>query len=131
MRTALLTAILAMAALNAAAEPAATTVGHDPLMRQIMSRQLTQENGGVTGAVRIGSGQAIALSIVDPLSPAVSGEPLKDAVSEAKALAPLQPAAGLKPAKPVKKAAHRARRASEQLKKLSTEERKADWSGRK
>lgn len=128
MRTTVLTAMLALAALNAGAQTSAASAG-DPLMKQIMSKQLTQNNGGVTGVVRIGSGQAISLSIVDPLSPQLSGEPLKDAVADPKALAGLKPAAGLV-AKPAKRAKTKARRADEQLRKLSREERKADWSGR-
>lgn len=110
--TAMFAATLLLAALPAAAEVKTPTVTHDPLMSQIMSRQLTLHAGGVTGSTRLGSGQAITLSIVDPL-------------------APLQPVAGLaaKPAKP--KASRKARRADEQLKKMSEEKRAADWSGRK
>lgn len=112
IKSALIAAMAMLAALSAAAEVAAPMVAHDPLMNQIMSRQLTMPGGGVTGAVRIGSGQAITLSLVD-------------------SLAPLKPAAGLveKPAKA--KAGRKARRADEQLKKMSEEKRAADWSGRK
>lgn len=112
LQTALFAAIAMLAALSASAETATPTLAHDPLMRQIMSRQLTQAAGGVTGAVRIGSGQAITLSIVDPL-------------------APLKPVEGLveKPAKA--KAGRKPRRAEEQLKKMSEEKRRADWTGRK
>lgn len=113
-----MTTILALAALNVAAVPEETTMGHDPLMRRIMSEQLTQSNGGLTGAVRIGSGESITLTgehptVIDPPPP-------------------LKPASGLavKPAKarPRQKSP---RRADEQLKALSTAERRADWSGRK
>jgi hypothetical protein len=101
-----------LASLSASAETASPMVANDPLMKQIMSRQLTQAAGGVTGAVRIGSGQTIELSLIDPL-------------------APLAPAEGLV-AKPVKaKAVRKVRRADEQLKKMSDEKRGADWAGRK
>ncbi len=112
IKTAIFAAMMTLAALPAAAEVKSPMVAHDPLMSQIMSRQLTLAAGGVTGAVRIGSGQAITLSLIDPL-------------------APLQPVEGLV-AKPVKaKAARKVRRADEQLKKMSDEKRAADWSGRK
>ncbi len=129
MKRAVAAAVLAaLAGIPAAAETA--TIGHDPLTRQIMSRQLTAPQGGVTGAVRIGSGQAIALNLADPLASA-STETLKDAVSGAGALAPLKPAEGLsvKPAKG--KAKRRARTDREKLGDLSDAGRRADWSGRK
>lgn len=110
LKTAAFAAMMAATALTASAEVTAPTVTHDPLMRQIMSRQLTQDSGGVTGAVRIGSGQTITLQVIDPL-------------------APLKPAPGLV-AKPAKaKPARKIRRADEQLKKMSGEKRDADWSG--
>lgn len=112
LKTATFAALLTMAALSASAEVTTPTVTHDPLMRQIMSRQLTLPAGGVTGSTRLGSGQAISISVVDPL-------------------APLKPAEGLA-SEPVKaKAVRKARRADEQLKKMSDEKRAADWSGRK
>ncbi|MBI2387267.1 MAG: hypothetical protein HYV14_14840 [Elusimicrobia bacterium] len=116
LMTAMFAALLTMAALSASAEVTSPTVTHDPLMRQIMSHQLTMPAGGVTGSTRLGSGQAITISLVDPL-------------------APLKPVAGLaektaeKPAKA--KAARKVRRADEQLRKMSDEKRAADWSGRK
>jgi len=112
IKTAMFAALLTMAALSASAEVTTPTVTHDPLMRQIMSRQLTLPAGGVTGSTRLGSGQAISISVVDPL-------------------APLKPAEGLA-AEPVKaKAVRKVRRADAQLKKMSDEKRAADWSGRK
>lgn len=112
IKTAMLAAMTMMAALSAAAEVTTPTVAHDPLMNQIMRRQLTQPDGGVTGSVRIGSGQAITLSLIDPL-------------------APLKPIEGLA-AKPAKaKARRKVRRADEQLKKMSEDKRSADWAGRK
>lgn len=117
MRTKLTTAMFAvlalLAALPSSAEVNSPMVTQDPLMRQIMSRQLTLPSGGVTGSARLGSGQAIAISVTDPL-------------------APLKPVEGLAPA-PVKAkaAARKVRRADAQLKKMSGEKRAADWSGRK
>ncbi|MDP3544097.1 MAG: hypothetical protein Q8T11_16645 [Elusimicrobiota bacterium] len=117
MRTKLTTAMFAamalLAALPAAAEVSSPMVTQDPLMRQIMSRQLTLPSGGVTGSTRLGSGQAIEIKVTDPL-------------------APLKPVEGLAPA-PVKEkaAAPKVRRADAQLKKMSGEKRAADWSGRK
>lgn len=116
LKTAMFAAMMMLAALPAVAEMNTPTVTHDPLMKQIMSRQLTL-GGGVTGAVRIGSGQSITLSLIDPL-------------------APLKPVEGLveRPVieKPAKAKAHRkVRRADEQLKKMSEEKRGADWTGRK
>lgn len=117
MKTAFAIAALSMlTALSAAAETSSPLIAHDPLMNQIMSKQLTQPLGGVTGAVRIGSGQAITLTIVDPL-------------------APLKPVEGLAPAPAAGKAAaktrRKTRRADAQLKKMSEEQRRADWAGRK
>lgn len=101
-----------LAAAGARAEGAAVhSVTNDPLMKVILSRQLTAADGGVTGAVRIGSGQAIAIAAED-------------------ALAPLKPAAGLA-AKPAKKSPRKARKpvkkASEQLERVAGDGRKADW----
>jgi hypothetical protein len=116
LKTAAIAAMMMLAALTASAETASPMVSNDPLMKQIMSRQLTQITGGVTGAVRIGSGQAITLSMIDPL-------------------APLQPAEGLvekpAPAPARTKASRKPRRADEQLKKMSDDKRAADWAGRK
>ena len=130
LKTALMSAMLLSGASRAFAEIANPALTNDPLMKQIMSRQLTSPGGGVTGAVRIGSGQAITLSLIDPLS-TVAGEPLKDAVADPKALAGLKPAEGLA-AKPAKARARRKVRSdSELLKKMSDDERRADWAGRK
>lgn len=109
--------MMMFAALSAAAEVTSPTVTSDPLMKQIMSRQLTQAASGVTGVVRIGSGQAITLSLIDPL-------------------APLKPVEGLVE-KPIvekhakAKAGRKVRRADEQLTKMSEDKRSADWTGRK
>jgi hypothetical protein len=110
LKTAALAAAVATASLSASAQ--VTALSHDPLMNKIMSRELRLPAGGVSGAVRIGSGQAIALSFADPL-------------------APLKPTEGLA-VKPTPSKIRRAvRRADEQLKTMSTDPRRADWSGRK
>lgn len=104
------------------AHAAAEATAQDPLSRQIFTRQITQDNGGVTAAVRVGSGQAVELKLID-----VNAAPaeLKDAVADPKALTGLPTASGLTPAKATRKAAKKrpARRASEQLKAV----RRAGW----
>ncbi len=128
MRTAILsTAILLAAALGAAAQTTAAAAG-DPLLQKILNRQITESNGGVTGVVRIGSGETVNLGMAD-LAPLTPASPLKDAVADVKALGGLKPAAGLA-SKPAKRQKVKARRATEQLEKLNAEKRKADWSGR-
>ena len=123
IKTAALAAVMMLAALSASAETASPMVANDPLMRQIMSGQLTMVTGGVTGSVRIGSGHAITLSMIDPLAPLKPVEGLvQKPVAEASA-------ASEKPAKA--KSARKARRADEQLKKMSNDKRAADWAGRK
>lgn len=73
--------LLMMTASSGWAEPhaAPAVVSQDPLMRQILHRQLTQNNGGITAAVRVGSGQAVELHVNES------------------ALAALKPVAGLAP----------------------------------
>ncbi|MFI5346721.1 MAG: hypothetical protein ACHQ51_10140 [Elusimicrobiota bacterium] len=97
MKNAILTAAMMMLALGAGAEGMPQMLGSDPLSRQILTKT-AQENGGVTAAVRVGSGQVIALQIAD-VSSAPFAAPLAAAASA--------PAVGLKPAeglaqKPVK-----------------------------
>lgn len=127
MRTAIKTAAIAagvmLSALAASAEVNGAIVA-DPLMKQILSRQLTAAAGGVTGAVRLGSGQTIELSMVDPLAPL---KPVEGLVAKRVEAAP--EASEDAPAKA--KASRRARRADEQLRKMSDEKRAADWVGRK
>lgn len=129
IKTGILAAAAMLAALRAPAETTSPSLNHDPLTNQIMSRQLTVPGGGVTGAVRIGSGQAIALNLADPLSG--SSDTLKDAVADPKVLDGLKPAEGLAPKAVKAKSRRKVRRATEQLKKMSDEERRADWAGRK
>lgn len=110
-KTAIFAALPILTALSAAAEGTIPLAVHDPLMSQIMSRQLTLPAGGITGSVRIGSGQAITLLLVD-------------------LLAPLKPVAGLVEKTAKANAPRKIRRADEQLKKMSEDARRADWAGR-
>jgi len=105
--------MLLIAAL-AAAEPVGThnnpsLVSQDPLMRQILHKQLTASNGGVITSVRVGSGQTVELPpSVDPLAPL---KPVVKAAVETPAK---------KPSLPVKKA-------DEQLRFLSKPDGYRSW----
>lgn len=112
MKNAILTAAMMMLALGARAEGLPQMLGSDPLTRQILTKT-AQENGGVTAAVRVASGQAIALQIAD-VSSAPFAAPLAAAAKNADAA--LKPADGLvqKPAK-AEKAKKPAKRAVDQL----------------
>lgn len=111
----MLAAALMLTALGARAEGMPQMMGTDPLSRQILTKT-AQVNGGVTAAVRVGSGQVIELKLAD-----VSSAPLGAALAPAAA----SPAAALKPAgelapKPAKvKARKPAHRAIEQLKRAA------------
>ena len=122
LKAAMFAAMMMFAALSAAAEVASPMVTNDPLMKQIMSHQLTQAAGGVTGAVRIGSGPAITLSLIDPLAPLKPVEGLVEKPSAEKPVVEKQVKA---------KAGRKVRRADEQLTKMSEDKRSADWAGRK
>ena len=83
---------------SAAKESSLTS--QDPLMLQILHRQLTQRNGGITAAVRVGSGQSIELQLPD--LDAEPTEDIKDALNPGPSADPLdglKPAAGLVAAK--------------------------------
>lgn len=119
MRHFLLTAILALPALGPAASRARAEgfpqiLGNDPLTKQILAKT-SQDNGGVSAAVRVGSGQVVLLNPAD-----IAAAP------RAVALAPaaLSTAAGIKPAadlarKRVKTKGRPIRRAVDQLKRAS------------
>jgi hypothetical protein len=99
MKAIILTALLAAAPAApvfggpvASGSKESTLASQDPLMRQILHRQLTQRNGGITAAVRIASGQSIELQLSE-LDIKLSPE-LKDALNSNPAGDPL---AGLKP----------------------------------
>ena len=107
----MLTAAMMMLALGAGAEGLPQMLGNDPLSRQILTKT-AQENGGVTAAVRVGSGQVIALQIAD-VSSAPFAAPLATAASSPSAA--LKPAEGLTQ-KPVKAKNRKSiKRAVEQL----------------
>ncbi len=59
-----LTAWLMLAAGALSAESLPQALGNDALTKQILSKA-AQENGGVTAAVRLGTGQAIELKLAD------------------------------------------------------------------
>lgn len=102
-----------LVALGARAETAAVApVAHDPLARLILSRQIASADGGVTGAVRLGSGQAIALSGPDALAP----------LAPVTGLVPLVSAAEAKEAAPAKRKA--SRKAVEQLKRVAGDQKR-------
>lgn len=109
--TAMIAAITMTAALSAAAEVIAPTVAYDPLMKMIMSMELNQLPGRVTGSKLDNSGKTTNLDLPDPL-------------------APLKPVVGLVERPPKAKARRKTRRAAEQLKTMSEDKRRADWSGR-
>ena len=77
----------------------------DPLTRQIMHRNMTQANGGVTAAVRIASGQSIELKVVELYlgAPADAKAPAAAAQPAANPLGGLDTASGLKAAAKTKK----------------------------
>ncbi|MFI5361697.1 MAG: hypothetical protein ACHQ49_06985 [Elusimicrobiota bacterium] len=71
MKKTLLALLLSFAAAAARAD---MILGNDPLSRQILS-STSQENGGVTAAVRVGTGQSVELKTVDAAAPAPSWLP--------------------------------------------------------
>jgi hypothetical protein len=114
MKKAVMAAALMFGALGARAEMP-QMIGNDPLSRQILMKT-AQANGGVTAAVRVGSGQTIQLQIADVSSTAFSTQMAPPASSASLAL---KPAAGLAP-KPAKVKAKKApRRAVDQLRRVS------------
>ena len=92
----------------------------DPLSAKIESARLTDPSGGVTGAVRIASGESIPLVPSLGLGALPLDGTLRDAVADPAALAAPKPARGLwistpPAAKPPKKA----KRAVDQLKSVA------------
>lgn len=108
-----MTAWMTLAAVAASAEGLPQTIGNDPLTRQILAKA-AQENGGVTAAVRLGTGQAIELTLA--LAPAASSPP--------PALAPCE---GLAAKAENSKARKPVRAAVSQLKHVSSKSGKG-WS---
>lgn len=84
MKNLVLTAWVMLTAAAACAEGLPQAIGNDALTRQILAKA-AQENGGVTAAVRLGTGQTIELKLAD-----VSSAPIA-----APALAPAAPSPGL------------------------------------
>jgi hypothetical protein len=104
MKAFALTAAMLMAAGSASAVvPAA--IDADPLMKQILAKQIALPNGGVTAAVAVrGAANGIELQIPDPLAPLAPAEGLVERREE--------------PAK--KRKARPARRAVEQAENLES-----------
>ena len=123
MKNAILTAAMMMMALGARAEGLPQMLGSDPLSRQILSKT-AQENGGVTAAVRVGSGQVIALQIGDVSAAPATATLAAPATSPAAAL---KTAEGLKPkAAKAAKTKKPVKRAVDQLKHMSSAKSWAD-----
>jgi hypothetical protein len=78
MKAFVLTAAMLMAAgSSSAAMPAA--IDSDPLMKQILAKQIALPNGGVTAAVAVrGAANGIELQIPDPLAPLAPAEGLAE-----------------------------------------------------
>lgn len=78
MKAFVLTAAMLMAAgSSSAAVPAA--IDSDPLMRQILAKQIALPNGGITAAVAVrGAANGIELQIPDPLAPLAPAEGLAE-----------------------------------------------------
>ena len=128
MKTALLTTLLALAALNTAAKTGPFPLVGDPLTDHIV-RERTRGNDVITGSAFDAKGQAAPFKIVDPLAASLAEAPLRDAVADPNALKALKPATGLT-TKAAKKQAPKKnpRKAKAQLQKVSAEKL---WPGRK
>ena len=122
MRTPL--GVLALSAFLAAI----VVTDQDPLMRQILHRHLTQENGGITAAVRVATGQSIKLQVLDLGTISILGGQPALTRSAGGAIQGLKPAKGLisekeKPSPKKKKVT----KAAEQLKALKKQGEKQSW----
>jgi hypothetical protein len=129
MKRILLTATLALAAFgpasSARAESFPQILGNDPLTRQILAKT-AQDNGGVSAAVRVGSGQIVLLNPADIAAGAARAVALAPAATSASV--EIKPAAGLA-VKKAKTKGRPIRRAVDQLKRASAV-RKAWTDGR-
>ena len=116
-------ALFLLAALAAGSVPASANMpaelASDPLMKQILAKQLTLDNGGIKSFVAVKGTGGIEL-----LQPAAAPAGMTE---EAAALAGLRVAEGLteKPSK--KKAKKPVRRADDQLAAIEAEGAKASW----
>jgi hypothetical protein len=101
----------------------------DPLMRQILYRQITQDNGGITAAVRVASGKSVVLP-VEAIEPKPSDEAPLLAAAQADPSGALTPIAGLQPAKgqptPTGKSST-VKKPVDQLKALAKQGTKQNW----
>jgi hypothetical protein len=116
MRDALLAATLMLGALagSARAEGVPQIIGGDPLSNQILAKT-SLPNGGVTAAVRAGSGEVVVLHLGDVSAP--FGASLAPAAASPGA--PLKTAPELKPKRAKRAKAERMpRRAVDQLKRV-------------
>jgi len=112
-----MTAALLLAALGAHAEMP-TLLGSDLLSQEILTKT-TLPNGGVTAAVRVRSGQSVALNLPDvTAAPAAAATP-KLAPAATQAYLDLKPAAGLAPKVVKAKAKKAPKHAVDQLKHVS------------
>lgn len=110
-----LTAWVMLAAIAASAEGLPQAIGNDALTKQILSKA-AQENGGVTAAVRLGTGQAIELTFVNA-APVAAATLAPAAKSPALSLSPAE---GLVAKAEKPKAKKPSRAAAAQLKHVST-----------
>ena len=111
---AVMTAALLFTALGARADMP-QMLGNDPLSRQILTKT-TCVNGGVTAAVRLGSGQVVKLELSDV---SFAPFPTQMAPAAASPAVALMPAAGLAPKAAKVKAKKKTRLAVNQLKHVS------------
>ena len=116
MKTLAMTAALMLAALGAHAEMP-QMLGSDPLSRQILTKT-AQANGGVTAAVRVGTGQSVELKLADVTAAPAYPVKMAPAATQAYLSLNVAPALAPKPAKPAK-AKKAPKRAVEQLKRVS------------
>jgi hypothetical protein len=99
-------------------------VSQDPLTRRILLEQVTRRDGGVTGFVRIPSGQGIELKTLDlaPLSPVETAKTAPAAESRALPASPIAATAAKEPTPSA--SARREKAAAEQLKVLERQGRR-------
>ena len=110
-----MTAALMLAALGARAEMP-QMLGTDPLSRQILTKT-AQANGGVTAAVRVGSGQVIELKLADVSSSAPFAAQMAPAANPTDLA--LKPAADLTAKPKAKKKEKAPKHAVDQLKRTA------------
>lgn len=117
MKNTALSVCLMLAAAAASAEGLPQAIGNDALTRQILMKAV-QENGGVTAAVRLATGQSIELKLADVSSPLAGAAALAPAAKSA-ALT-LSPAQGLQVKTEKTKTKKPSRSAAAQLKHVAS-----------